>query len=336
MRAVVLVGGFGTRLRPLTLDTPKQMLPIGGVTMFERVIARLGQCGVDEAIVSLGFRPDNFVRAFPDGVCAGVKLHYAIESEPLDTAGAIRFAATDAGVDDTFIVVNGDVLTDLDYGWLVAEHRRLGAEATLHLIAVDDPSRFGVVDSDADGRVRQFVEKPAPGTEPSNLINAGTYVMEPSVLDRIPDGRKVSVERETFPALAADGTLYAVSTDDYWIDAGTPAAYLQANLDLVDGSRSSEPAVASSATVAADATVARSVVGADARVDAGAVVEDSVVMSGAHIGAGAVVRGSIVGRGSTVGDGCTVVDASVIGHGVEVPAGTELEGAVAPDPSTWA
>lgn len=332
MRAVVLVGGFGTRLRPLTLDTPKQMLPVGGITMFERVIARLGQCGVDEAVVSLGFRPDRFVEAFPDGTCAGVRLHYAIESEPLDTAGAIRFAALDAGVDDTFLVVNGDVLTDLDYAWLVAEHRRLGAEATLHLIAVDDPSRFGVVDVDDDGRVRQFVEKPAPGTEPTNLINAGTYVMEPSVLARIPDGRKVSVERETFPELAGAGTLCAVSTEDYWIDAGTPAAFLQANLDLVDGVRATgERAVG--ADLPADADVKRSSIGEDAVVEAGATVVDSVVMSGAVVEAGATVRGSIVGRGSVVAAGASVTGGSVVGHNQRVEA--DLDGAVVPDPSTW-
>lgn len=335
MRAVVLVGGFGTRLRPLTLETPKQMLPVGDVTMFERVIARLGSCGVDEAIVSLGYRPDRFVEAFPDGVCAGVALHYAIEPEPLDTAGAIRFAARHAGVDDTFLVVNGDVLTDLDYAWLVSEHRRLGAEATLHLIAVDDPSRFGVVATDDDGRVLEFIEKPAPGTEPTNLINAGTYVMEPSVLDRIDDGRKVSVERETFPALAADGTLFAVSTADYWIDAGTPTAYLQANLDLIDGSRSAEVAVAGDAEIADSAKVERSVVGAGAVVAADAVVEDSIVMSGARIGAGATVAGSIVGARAVVGAGCAVTSGSVVGHGVEMEPGVELIGATSPDPSTW-
>jgi len=335
VRAVVLVGGFGTRLRPLTLDTPKQMLPVVDVTMFERVIARLGACGVDEAVVSLGFRPDRFVEAFPDGTCAGVALHYAIESEPLDTAGAIRFAATHAGVDDTFIVVNGDVLTDLDYAWLVDEHRRLGAEATLHLIAVDDPSRFGVVATDEAGRVLEFVEKPAPGTEPTNLINAGTYVMEPSVIDRIADGRKVSVERETFPALAAAGTLFAVSTDDYWIDAGTPAAYLQANLDLIDGSRAEERAVDPAAKIDETATITRSVIGEGAVVGPDAVVADSMVMAGAHLGAGVVVSGSIIGRSAQVGDRSAVTAGSVVGHDVVLAADTELTGATSPDPSTW-
>ena len=335
MRAVVLVGGFGTRLRPLTLDTPKQMLPVVGVTMFERVIARLGANGVDEAIVSLGFRPDRFVEAFPEGVCAGVRLHYAIEPEPLDTAGAIRFAARDAGVDDTFIVVNGDVLTDLDYSWLVDRHREFGAEATLHLISVEDPSRFGVVPTDPSGRVIEFVEKPAPGTEPTNLINAGTYVMEPSVLDRIPEGRKVSVERETFPALAADGRLFAAASDVYWIDAGTPVAYLQANLDLIDGTRSSEVSVDPTAQVDPGARIGRSVIGAGVVVGAGATVENSVVMDGVNIGAGAVVSDSVVAVGGVIGEGSQVIGGSVVGHGAEVAPGATLAAATAPDPSTW-
>lgn len=335
MRAVVLVGGFGTRLRPLTLSTPKQMLHVGPVTMFERVIERLGRNGVTEAIVSLGFAPDRFTDAFPDGECAGVKLHYAIEPEPLDTAGAIRFAARHAGVDDTFLVVNGDVLTDLDYSWLVERHKAFGGEATLHLIGVDDPSRFGVVDTAEDGRVRAFVEKPEPGTEPCNLINAGTYVMEPSVLDLIADGRRVSVERETFPALVERGTLYAVASDVYWIDAGTPAAFLQASLDLVDGTRSNEPAVQPSAKVADDATVEHSLVGTDSVVGAGAVIVDSIVMAGATIGDGAEVRGSIVGLDAVVGAGASVVDGSVIGHGETVAAGATVAAATVPDSSTW-
>ena len=174
----------------------------------------------------------------------GSTLHYAVEPEPLDTAGAIRFAADFAGIDDTFVVVNGDVLTDLDVSDLVRFHRERGAEATLHLIGVPDPSAFGVVALDADGRVERFVEKPAPGTAPSNLINAGTYVLEPSVLQRIPAGQKVSIERATFPAVVADGGLFAMATDDYWLDTGRPEYYLQANLDVVAGRRRHDRCVA--------------------------------------------------------------------------------------------
>ena len=185
MKAVVLVGGEGTRLRPLTLTTPKQMLPVVGVPMLERVLGHLARHGVDEAVLSLGYLPDAFLEAYPDGRAAGVSLAYAVEPEPLDTAGAIRFAATSAGVDDTFVVVNGDVLTDLDLTGLVAFHRRAGAQGTIALHPVADPSAFGVVPTDADGRVTAFVEKPPRGEAPTNQINAGTYVLEPSVLKRI-------------------------------------------------------------------------------------------------------------------------------------------------------
>jgi mannose-1-phosphate guanylyltransferase len=326
MRAVVLVGGFGTRLRPLTLTTPKPMLPIGHVPMIARLVDRLGRGGVTEVVLALGFRPEPFIEAFPEGRCGDVALTYAVEPEPLDTAGAIKFAAEFAGVDDTFVVANGDVMTDLDVAALVAAHRRFGAEATLHLIGVDDPSAFGVVDLADDGAVRAFVEKPAPGTEPSNLINAGTYVFEPSVLDRIPPATKVSVERDTFQRLVADGRLFGVATDDYWIDAGVPSLYRAANLDLLDGMRRTErcDAIAPSAVVADGALVRHSLVGERAQVAAGASVIDSVLLPGAsvaagatierslvmgHVGVDAVVRDAMVGADGRVGDGEALIDA---------------------------
>lgn len=335
MRAVVLVGGFGTRLRPLTLTTPKPMLPVGHRPIVENLVRMLSVAGVDEVVLGLGFKPEPFVAAFPDGTCAGVRLHYAVEPEPLDTAGAIRFAAEHAGIDDTFVVVNGDVLCDLDVASLIAFHRATGAEATLHLTPVDDPSAYGVVALASDGRVERFVEKPAPGTAPSNLINAGTYVLEPSVLGRIPTGRKVSIERETFPAIVADGRLFAMSTDDYWIDTGRPEPYLRANLDMIDGVRRAPAvgpvaAVETGAIVEAGALVRHSLVSAGARIDAGASVEDSVVLATGRVGAGAIVVRSIVM--GEVGGGARVVD-SVIGAAGVVAPGENLEGERVPDPS---
>ena len=210
MKAVVLVGGEGTRLRPLTLSSPKQMLPIVGVPMIERVLGHLASHGIDEAVLSLGYLPDAFMEAYPDGHAAGVRLTYAVEPEPLDTAGAVRFAATFAGVDETFVVVNGDVLTDLDLTALVAFHRDRGAEGTIALHPVADPSAFGVVPTDREGRVTAFVEKPPRDEAPTNEINAGTYVLEPSVLAPIPEAGRVSIERETFPAMVRDGGLFAL------------------------------------------------------------------------------------------------------------------------------
>jgi mannose-1-phosphate guanylyltransferase len=330
MRAVVLVGGFGTRLRPLTDSIPKSMLPVAHVPLIARLIGGLERGGVDAVTLALGFRPEPFVDAFPDARCGGVALDYAVEPEPLDTAGAIRFAADHAGLDDTFVVVNGDVLTDLDVGALVASHRAAGAEATIHLIAVADPSAFGVAALDESGRVLAFVEKPAPGTEPSNLINAGTYVFEPSVLELIEPGRPVSVERETFPRLVANGRMYAVATDDYWIDAGRPELYLRANIDLTTGCRRERvDAVDPSAELGGDVVLEDAVVCADAVVGAGAAVIRSVVLTGATVGAGALVEESIVmGK---VGERTRVVRA-VVGAGAIIPDDESVVDARVPEP----
>lgn len=331
MRAVVLVGGFGTRLRPLTASIPKPMLPVGHVPIIERLVVNLARGGVTEVTLALGFKPEPFVEAFPDGECAGVALRYAVEPEPLDTAGAIRFAADHAGIDDTFVVANGDVLTDLDVSSLVQFHRQRGAEATIHLIGVPDPSAFGVVALDGDGRVERFVEKPAPGTAPSNLINAGTYVLEPSVLGRIPLGQKVSIERATFPAVVADGGLFGMATDDYWLDTGRPDLYLQANLDIAGGLRRHDHCVPvhPQAVVHPTASVSGSVVGPGVTVGRGAVVTASVLLPGAVLGADSVVADSVVmGR---VGDGARV-RASVLGADAVVADGEHVHGERRPDP----
>ena len=332
MRAVVLVGGFGTRLRPLTSDLPKQMLPIVDRPMIEHVVGHLAAHGVEEVVLSLGFLPDAFLDTYPDGRCAGLPLHYAVEPEPLDTAGAIRFAAEDAGIDEAFLVLNGDVLTDLAVDELIGFHRASGAEATVSLTPVDDPSRYGVVPTDADGRVTGFVEKPPAGAAPCNWINAGTYVFEPSVIDRIEPGRRVSVEREVFPAMADEGVLYGVRSEAYWVDTGTPETYLGVQLDLLDGVRGpARSGVDDAAEIHPGATVRRSVIGPGAVVAEGSRVCDSVVMAGSKIGEGAVVDGSLVGRNATVGRDARVLGLSVVGHGAEVVAGEHLAGDCRPE-----
>jgi NDP-sugar pyrophosphorylase family protein len=328
---VVLVGGFGTRLRPLTLSTPKQMLPIVNLPMIERVLAHLASYGIDDAVLALGYRADSFSDAYPDGTCAGVQLHYAVEPEPLDTAGAIRFAALDAGIDERFVVINSDVLTDLDVGALLRLHDERGAEGTIALHRVDDPSAYGVVPTLPDGRVEAFVEKPPRDEAPTDLINAGTYILEPSVIGRIDDGRRVSVERETFPAMVADGSLYAMDGATYWIDTGTPATYLQANLDLLDGLRGAPPeAIGAGADVHGEVT--RSAIGQGATIGPRAKVRDSVVMAGAVVGAGASIERSIVAAGALVRDGAALRDLTVVGAGEVVDAGADLRGVLVPEP----
>ena len=332
MRAVVLVGGFGTRLRPLTSDLPKQMLPILDRPMIEHVVGHLAAHGVEEVVLSLGFLPDAFLDTYSDGRCAGIPLHYAVEPEPLDTAGAIRFAAEDAGIDEAFLVLNGDVLTDLAVDELIGFHRASGAEATVSLTPVDDPSRYGVVPTDADGRVTGFVEKPPAGAAPCNWINAGTYVFEPSVIDRIEPGRRVSVEREVFPAMADEGVLYGVRSEAYWVDTGTPETYLGVQLDLLDGVRGpARSGVDDAAEIHPGATVRRSVIGPGAVVAEGSRVCDSVVMAGSKIGEGAVVDGSLVGTDATIGPDARVLGLSVVGHGAEVVAGEHLAGDCRPE-----
>lgn len=332
MQAVILVGGFGTRLRPLTYTTPKPLLPIANVRQLEHLIAALGSAGVTRAVLALGFKPEPFFQAFPDGMCAGVELHYAVEPEPLDTAGAIGFAARHGGIDDTFIVMNGDILCDVDLSALVAFHRARGAEGTLHLTPVEDPSQYGVVETDGNGWVQRFVEKPAPGESESRVINAGIYVLEPAVLDRMPEMQKLSIERVVFPAMVAEGRLAAMATDDYWIDTGRPETYLQANLDLIDGSRTRIlSSVGVNSHVSATASVTHSVIGEGATVEDGSVIIDSVVLPGAHVGSAVRLERSLVmGR---VGSGASLTDC-VVGSDGSVEPRAELVGARVPDPAT--
>ena len=331
MHAVVLVGGFGTRLRPLTFTTPKPLLPVGHVPLVERAIQTLVAGGVTEVTLALGFKPEPFIERFPDATCAGAKLHYAVEPEPLDTAGAIAFAARHTGISETFVVANGDVLADLDVAALVEFHRGKGAEATIHLIPVDDPSQYGVVETDDDGRVTRFVEKPKPGESASRMINAGTYVFEPSVIDMVPANARMSVEREVFPKIAERGGMFAMVSDVYWIDAGRAETYLKANLDMINGTRSTDVvAVSQQANVAPDAQITNSIIGAGATVEFGAKIMNSVVLPGAYVATQSVVDNSVVmGRI----DPCCKVHHSMIGAGAVVQAGSQIAEALIPDPA---
>ena len=289
MDAIVLVGGFGTRLRPLTLTRPKQMLPVVDRPMIEHVVGRLGEQGITRAVLSLGYRPDAFEAAYPERRCAGVELFYAVEPQPLDTAGAIAFAARMADVQDTFVAVNGDVISDFPLADLLDAHRGSGAAATITLTPVEDPSRYGVVVCDPDGRVQAFVEKPPADEAPSQWINAGIYVIDPSVLELIPEDRPASIERETFPALVQKGLLYAVAHDGFWIDAGTPAAYLEAQIALAGGTH-----IHSTAEIDPRARITNSVIMAHVTVSADARVADSVLLPYSTVQANAEIRRAIV------------------------------------------
>lgn len=350
----MLVGGEGTRLRPLTFCTPKQLLPIAGRSMLERVLEPLAAAGIEEVGLSLGYQPHAFRERFPDAQAGGLRLRYVVEPEPLGTGGGIRFAARGCGMDgETIVVHNGDVLTGADLSALVSFHHRSGAKATLALTEVEDPSAFGVVVTDAVGRVSAFVEKPPRHEAPSKLVSAGTYVFDPAVLEMIPPGRAVSIEREVFPRLAEEGSLFGLAQRSYWIDAGTPEKYVRANLDClvscgedgpVPGAKEAAPGVWSlegvtaegavegrcllleGATVKPGALVQDCVVGEAATIGRGATVRRSVLLAGASVGEGALVEDSIIGPGGVVGPGARVAAWSVIGNEAAVPGATDCVG----------
>lgn len=334
MQAIVLVGGEGTRLRPLTYSTPKPMLDLVGRPIVARIVEWLSLHGVERAILSLGYRPDVFVSAFPESRWSDVELSYAVESEPLDTAGAIRFAAEYANaMDETVVIINGDVLTDLNLTALVSFHKTHHGEATIALTPVENPSAFGVVLTAEDGRVQSFIEKPAPEDAPTNLINAGTYIFEPEVLKRIATERRVSVEREIFPALVRDNALYAYSSEAYWIDTGSPECYLAAQLDIVRGKRPhvilpENEEVRPGLFIGPDAKLEGDVrppafIGRNAWIGQGAIVEDCVIEVDCVVGPGAKVHSSVLLAGSRLASGASC-DTSIVGPGARVGANAEL------------
>ncbi len=333
LEAVLLVGGRGTRLRPLTVTTPKPMLPVAGVPFLTHQLARLRAAGVRRAVLGTSYQAHVFAEHFGDGSSLGLELDYVTEPEPLGTGGGIRNVADrlHSAPDEPVLVLNGDVVSGHDMAAQVAEHRRSAAAVTLHLIEVPDARPFGCVPVDSSGRVTAFLEKmPEPVT---NRVNAGCYVFRRSLIDLIPAGRPVSVERETFPALLVAGTLVQAYVEPaYWLDLGTPAAYVTGSTDLVTGVAPS-PALSgppgaflalAGASVATDATLAGgTTVGRDCVIGRGAVVDASVLLDGAVVGPGARLRRSVVGRGSSIGANC-VLDEAVVGDDVQVGAGNEL------------
>jgi mannose-1-phosphate guanylyltransferase len=298
--------------------------------MLERLMNSLALGGVTHAVLALGFKPEPFMAAFPNDMCGSVQLSYAVEDTPLDTAGAIGFAARTAGISETFVVANGDVLTDLDIASLISFHRQHGAEGTISLTPVSDPSQYGIVEIDARGCVERFVEKPQPGMTTSNFASAGTYVLEPSALKRMPGDQKLSIERVVFPQMVADKSLFAMSTDDYWIDAGRPDTFISANVHVSKRvAKVTDAPIHPTANVAATAVILDSVIGENATVLDGAHITHSVLLPGAIVEQGAViidslvmgmvgansqVTGSIIGSTGVVGQNEVCNNASVPAH----------------------
>lgn len=325
MQAIVLVGGEGTRLRPLTETVPKPALTLVDRPFLAYMIEWLAAHGVSEVVLACGFLPDVLREALAgEEERAEVSIRYVVEPEPLGTAGAIRFAADRLGdeLDDRFLALNGDVLTDLDLTALMRAHGERGARGTIGLHPVEDSSAFGLVRRGEGGAVTEFLEK--TGEAVPGEVNAGMYVLERSVLDLIAPGEKVSIEREVFPRLAGEG-LQALPLAGYWVDIGTPERYLEASWDILERRVATrvEPTgpglmVAGDAEIAADARVGpRAVIGPGCRVGAGAEVRDSVLLAGSAVGAAATVVGSVLAPGAEVGAGAAL-DRAVAAPGERV------------------
>jgi mannose-1-phosphate guanylyltransferase len=357
MQAVILVGGEGTRLRPLTSTVPKPVVPLVDRPFVAYMLEWLARHGVDDVVMSCGFLATSVRDVLGDGSRFGLTLNFVEEPEPRGTAGALKYA--EPFLRDRFLMLNGDVLTDIDLSAQIAQHERTGARGTLALVPVSDPTAYGLVRLHEDGAVKEFVEKPSADEIDTNLISAGAYVLERDVVDLIEPGRNVSIEREIWPQLVGDG-LYGYAAEAYWLDIGTPERYLQGTFDILEGNvrtavaqrmgdgylsvaervesdgRIVPPAVVErGCTIAAGAHVGSLVVlGEGVEVGARSTIERSVVLAGARIGAECRLRDCIVAAGVRVGDGTVVSGGAVIGEGVSVGAANKLSRGVRVFPHT--
>jgi mannose-1-phosphate guanylyltransferase len=343
LQAVILVGGEGTRLRPLTSTVPKPIVPLVDRPFLGYMLEWLKSHGVEDVVLSMGYLATAVRNVLGDGSAYGLRLRYVEEPDPRGTAGALKFA--ESLLDERFLMLNGDVLTDIDLTAQIAQHEATKATGTLALVPVEDPSAYGLVRLEGDNAVREFVEKPSPDQIDTNLISAGAYVLERSILDLVPPDRNISIEREIWPQLVGDG-LYGFPAEAYWLDIGTPERYLRGTFDIIEGNvktavrddlgdtyRSVEPSAEIGGRVLPPAVVQRQcqvadgahvgplvVLGQGASVGADAIVERSVVMQGAEIGAGCVVRDAIVAAGARVGDRTQILNGAVLGEGVTIGA----------------
>jgi mannose-1-phosphate guanylyltransferase len=338
MQALVLAGGEGTRLRPLTVTTPKPVMPLAGRPFLSFMLDWAHSHGVDEVILSCGFG-SAAVKAVLGDIYDGMRLRHVIEDEPLGTAGPVRLAYDEGLLEERLLILNGDVLTDIDLTGELEQHERTGARATLALYPVEDTSSYGVVPTAEDGQVTEFIEK-GGGEAPTNRINAGAYVIEREVAETIPAGRAVSFERDVFPSLVGNG-LYGYAAAGYWIDIGTPERYLEATWDLLAGRvhstlppRDETGSLVSENSLVAGAHVGpQSVLGRHCSVGTDARVERSVLHERVHVGADAAVIESVlaeevrvgerarVGPGAMVGAGAVIESDSVVGAGARIEPG---------------
>jgi len=349
MKAVLLVGGEGTRLRPLTCNTVKAMVPIVNRPFLEHLLGYLGSCGVDDIVVTLCYLPDCIESRFGDGSECGVKLAYVVEETPLGTAGAVKNA--ESHLDGAFFVFNGDIITNIDLRAMLSFHRQRKAVATIALTPVENPSAYGVLETAADGRVKRFIEKPPPGQAPTNLINAGIYVLEPAVLRGIPQGIPCMFEHHLFPTLLSQGAaVFAYPTTDYWIDIGTPEKYRQVQYDLLLGKCASSlchgttganglctdvhpsavvegpVAFGSNCSIGAGARIkGPAVLGDGCTISQGSIIDKAIIWRNARVGKEANIRESVIGDNCSVGDHSVIESGSVVGDNVVITGGSHLQ-----------
>ncbi|MCL2678717.1 MAG: NDP-sugar synthase [Dehalococcoidia bacterium] len=334
MQAVILVGGLGTRLRPLTWHTPKALVPVLNRPFLEHALLRLKSHGVGEVVLAISNLADEVERCLGDGSYLGMKISYAHEKTAQGTAGAVKNAAE--LIKGTFFVLNGDIFTDLDYTAMLDFHRHRQASVTIALTPVEDPTQYGLVETTPEGRVKRFLEKPGWNEITTNMINAGTYVMEPEVLDLIPSAMEYSFERQLFPEmLAGDKAVFAFPSAGYWIDIGSPAKYRQLNFDLLTGRSGGcgdEVITGEGSNIAATAVIRGPVlIGRGCDIGERVLVEGpAVIGANCRIAGDAVVSSAIVWDGVAIGDSCRV-SASIIANGCRLEAGSRVEGAVLGD-----
>ncbi len=329
MQALVLAGGEGTRLRPLTRTVPKPVMPLAGRPFLTFMLDWLRSHGVTEVILSCGFLSDGVHDVLGD-IYEGMRLRYVIEREPLGTGGPVRLALDEGLLEERLLVLNGDVLTDMDLTAELSRHEEAGAKATLALIAVEDTSSYGVVPTDDDGWVLEFLEK-SDGPAPTNRINAGAYVLERSVVEDIPSGRAVSFEREVFPELVGNGLL-GWDAAGYWVDIGTPERYLEATYDLLAGEPASKlpprdetGSLIGEGCLTAGAHIGpQSVLGSHCSVGSDSAVERSVLHDGVVVGADCVIQESVLAERVRVGEGARVEPGALVGAGAQVQPGARV------------
>jgi mannose-1-phosphate guanylyltransferase len=354
-QAVIMAGGEGTRLKPLTNTRPKPLLPVLGRPCIEYVINSLTSAGVEEIFIACGYRSQDIVKSLGETSRSGAKIIYAYEETPMGTAGAVKLLQD--RLHGTFVVGSGDTLTDADLGNLIDFHREKDAFVTMSLTEVDKPEQFGIVGVNAEGRIERFKEKPSPEEVFSNVINAGTYVLEPEALDHIPVATKYDFSKNLFPDLLQQGKVLCASPlKGYWKDIGRPKDLFQANIDLAErrgqnitirgalckgkiagsgfnaeGAKLFGPVFVGTGTRLGKGTsVTRSAIGKESTVGEKATIEDSLMLDHCQIGAGTIIRGSILGEGCVVGPGVSLVD-SVLGDGVRLEGPASLHGRTLPD-----